>query len=84
MRQGLRLDVRKIIGWLVMLGQTPREQHTSAAGQNELTVIEFIRDRRTCNLPSGTGVPQSLAVAGVESEGSATRVACECQPRIRR
>jgi hypothetical protein len=62
---------------LIVLWQTPGKQNPAATGQNILPMVEFIRDRRTCDLAAGAGVPQSCAIAGIEGKSTAAGVAGE-------
>jgi len=57
-----------------MLRQTPGKEHSAAAGDNVLPVIQFIGDRRTHDLTAGAGVPESLAIAAIEGKSIAAGV----------
>src|ERR1700704_1390486 len=65
------------------LWQPPGKQHPAAAGQNKLLVVEFIGNRRTRDLRSGAGVPQSFAIAGIERENVSHGVTSEGDAGIR-
>src|SRR6266481_1224580 len=62
--------------------QGPGEDHAAISGHHILAFVQFVSNRRSLHADAGAGVPQSLAVTGIESENIAGIVASESQARV--
>jgi hypothetical protein len=52
------------------------------AGDDILAAVEFVAYRRACDLPTGSGVPERLSVAGIQSDEISVTVAGEGQSGV--
>ena len=62
------------------LRKCPCEQYAAAAGQQVLATVELVRDRRTHDARARARVPKRFAVARVQRQEIAHRIAGEGKP----
>lgn len=53
---------------LVRFWKGPGKQHASAAGKEVLAAVEFVRNGGADDIDTGSGMPESFAIRGVERQ----------------